>query len=110
MKDTPVYRDAFALCGVLMQEFGSVEPYLALRRRLVDHACSLLESIVLALEGRRRQERLRDADEALRLVRAYLALAYELKILPLHSYLAYMQHLDGIGRQIGGWLKKEIGV
>ncbi len=96
-----------ALCGVLLEELESLPRYTLLKNRLINASFHLLDDITLAIQGRNRFESLTDADCDLRLLRAYMALGFELGLLTEMSYLEFSQQADLIGRQIGGWLKKQ---
>ncbi len=106
MSGSPLYRDTFALCGVLFEETAAGSGGSAVGRRLHEGALRLLDDVTLALGGFERHERLRDADAELLTLRTHLQLAYELEMLPEQSFLALAEQADAIGRQIGGWLKK----
>ena len=106
MRGSPLYRDAFALCGVLLEEVEREAPYERLRRRLCDGALRLLDDVTLAFAGFGRQDRLEDADAELATLRTHLRLAYELEVFEEEMFLALADQADAIGRQIGGWLKK----
>ena len=106
MTGSPLYRDAFAFCGVLLEELEEGERYPGLRRRLADGALRLLDHVALALAGYDRLDRVHDADLELQALRAHLHLAYELEVLDEKVFLAIAGQADTVGRQIGGWLKK----
>ncbi len=106
LRGSPLYRDAFALCGVLLEEVEREAPYERVRRRLGDGAVRLLDDVTLAFAGFGRRERLEDADAELATLRTHLKLAYELEILEEEMFLALAGQADAVGRQIGGWLKK----
>jgi hypothetical protein len=104
MKETPLHRDALALCGVLLEELGDAGAAV-LRQRLASSALTVLEDVTLAVAGRDRVERLEDADAGLQLFRTHLRLAHELGLLEEASFLEFAEQADVVGRQIGGWLK-----
>lgn len=106
MNASPLYRDTFALCGVLLEEVESATAYAAVRRRLADGALRLLDDVSLALAGFERVESLMDADAHLRTLRSHLHLAYELDLLAEETFLALVEQADTVGRQLGGWLRK----
>ncbi len=106
MKGSPLYRDAFALCGVLLEEVEREAPYERLRRRLGDGALRLLDDVTLAFAGFGRRDRLEDADAELATLRTHLRMAYELEVFEEEMFLALAEQADAVGRQIGGWLKK----
>ena len=106
MKGSPLYRDAFALCGVLLEELERETRYGRLRRRLGDTALRLLDSVTLAFGNFGRRDRLEEADAELAVLRTQLRLAYELEVLGEEMFLALAEQADLVGRQLGGWLKK----
>ncbi len=106
MKGSPLYRDAFALCGVLLEELERETSHQRLRRRLGDCALRLLDEVTLAFGNFGRRERLEDADAELAVLRTHLRLAYELEVLEEEMFLALAEQADAVGRQLGGWLKK----
>jgi len=106
LKGSPLYRDVFALCGVLLEEMEREAPHEPLRRRLGDGALRLLDDVTLAFADFGRRDRLEDADAELATLRSHLRLAYELEVLEEEMFLALADQADAVGRQIGGWLKK----
>jgi hypothetical protein len=106
MIDSPLYRDTLAFCGVLLEETGPNPQHPRLCSRLADGALRLLDHVTLALAGFERMDRATDADAELRMLRTHLLLALELGVLDEESFLALAEQADGIGRQLGGWLKK----
>ncbi|MEE8524948.1 MAG: four helix bundle protein [Thermoanaerobaculia bacterium] len=104
MKETPLHRDAMALCGVLLEDLGEAGAAV-LRQRLVSSALAVLEDVTLAVAGRDRRQRLEDADAGLQLFRTHLRLARELGLLDEEGFLEYAGQADVVGRQMGGWLK-----
>ncbi len=106
MTGSPLYRDTFALCGVLLEELEQDAGHERLRRRLGDGALRLLDDVALAFGGFERLERLEDADAELATLRTQLRLALELEVFEEETFLALAEQSDAIGRQVGGWLKK----
>jgi len=106
MKSSPLYRDAFALCGVLLDELDESQGCEAMVRRLTGGALRLLEQVSLALHGFARDDRLEDADAELCVLRTHLSLAMSLGKLEEGVFLDLMEQADAVGRQIGGWRKK----
>lgn len=106
MIGSPLYRDAIALCGVLLEELEGGARHPGLRRRLEEGALRLLDDVALALAGLDRLDRVEDADVELRTLRVHLHLAYELEVLEEEVFLALAGQADAVGRQVGGWLKK----
>jgi 23S rRNA-intervening sequence protein len=106
MTGSPLFRDTFALCGVVLEEVELEAGFQDVRRRLGRGALRLLDDVTLAFAGFERQERLADADAELATLRVQLRLAYELEVLDEEMFLALAEQADRIGRQLGGWLKK----
>lgn len=106
MSASPLYRDAFALCGVLMEELEKAAAYDQLRRHLGAGALRLLDAVTLALNGFERRRHLELADAELCTLRGHVRLAHELDVFDEETFLALAEQADVIGRQIGGWLKK----
>ncbi len=108
---SPLYRDALALCGVLLEELEEerpgTEPFEVLRRGLGEGALDLLGDICLALSGLERLSALESADARLCVLRGRLQLGLELGLLGEELFLELAEQADTVGRQIGGWLKKE---
>lgn len=99
----PLYVDTFALCEWLLGHFGNDSRVLP--KALCDCALALLEALTLALKGRRRDEHLEVADERLIWLRSQLRLAQALGYLDQRQLLHALERADGIGRQLGGWLR-----
>ncbi|MCB0037937.1 MAG: diversity-generating retroelement protein Avd [Anaerolineales bacterium] len=77
-------------------------------KRLIDAALDFQEAIFLAqaFEGQIRLRHLRQADAHLNMVRLYLRLTLNLRVLSSGQY----QHVSGmvaeLGRLLGGWIKQ----
>lgn len=99
----PIYVDACALCEWLLGHFDQDERVLA--RALVSNVLLLLESVTLALKGRRREENIERADERLIVLRTQLRLAGSAGYLDDRQLIHVLERADGIGRQLGGWLR-----
>jgi len=106
MKKSPLYRDTFALCGVLQTTLEKGHQHAPLRRRLAEGALRLLDHVTLAIHGFDSSERLNLADAELCTLRIHLTLALELGVIDEESFLGFTEQADVVGRQIGGWLKK----
>lgn len=109
MNGAPVYRDALALAGVLLEELPEPARHPILHRWLADGALRLLADVRLALVGIDRAESLAAADAGLAGLRAHLDLAYELQMLREESFLALAEQAEKVGRQLGGWRRKLAG-
>lgn len=100
-----------ALCGVLLEELadGGAEEarFSPLRSRLGEGALDLFGDVCLALAGLERVAALEAADARLCVLRGWLQLALELGVLGEEEFVELAEQADAVGRQIGGWLKKE---
>jgi len=99
----PLYVDSFALCEWLLGHFGD-DPRV-LPRALCQSALALLAAITLGLKGRRREENAEIADEQLIRLRGQLRMAHALRYLSEAQMLYALDRADGIGRQLGGWMR-----
>lgn len=106
MRGSPLYRDTFAFCGVLLEELEQEPGHQPLCRHLGEGALRLLDDVTLAFDDFDRRSRLEDADAELSALRTHLRLAYELEVLEEEIFLALAEQADAVGRQLGGWLKK----
>ena len=104
MKGSPLLRDTFGLCGVLLD--GVRAPESPVEQRLAEGALRLLDHVSLALAGFSRAEQVRTADAELCMLRSHLLLAFELGLLAEEPFLALSEQADQVGRQLGGWLKR----
>lgn len=99
----PVYVDTFDLCRWLLERFrDSRDP---LPRRICRDAIELLRAVTLALSGRRREAHLEAADERLIALRTELRLAGACGYLRDPQMLHGLERADGVGRQLGGWIR-----
>lgn len=99
----PLYQQTLALCAVLCDELGGDEGQPFVRDRVLGLGCRL--QCALAVAGIDRVVRLRDADATLCTLRAELDLARLIGLIPDEVHLALAEHTEGIGRQLGGWLR-----
>ena len=73
--------------------------------RLVSNALDLLLSLVEAAYAVEKAELIRQAGEKTNAVRYLLRISKDLRLLSVDSYGFAAEHLDEIGRMIGGWQK-----
>lgn len=104
-----VVRDAYALTLELARR---VEKFPRSHRAglgadLSGHARDLLAGLVRARYAAPADRRhlLRDANLGLELLRYSLRLAADLRALPLSAHGHLIRLADGVGRQVGGWLR-----
>ncbi len=83
------------------------QTHIVLRRRLAEGVLRLVDQVVLAMADFDRPEHLHTADAELRTLRAHLLLALELGLLEEKFFLHLAARIDSMGRQIGGWSKKQ---
>ena len=76
-----------------------------LGERLESGLLEVLEMLVEAAYGREKARPLKAANLKLEVVRHLWRMAYELKVIPARRYEHGAGLIDGIGRQIGGWLR-----
>jgi hypothetical protein len=76
-----------------------------LGERLETELLEVLAALTVAAYRRDSRSVLSRASERLNVARHLWRLAHELKVIPLRRYAHGAELMDGIGRQIGGWLK-----
>ncbi len=67
-----------------------------------------LEKLLQAAYSRQKREALQTANLQLEMLRHFWRLAYELNVIPIKRYEQGAKQMDGLGRQIGGWLKSRV--
>ena len=72
-------------------------------QRLIDVGLDLLLLLVEAAYRRDKRDALRTAGVRTNALRYLLRLAHDLKLLPVSAYAFATEHLDEIGRMVGGW-------
>ena len=100
----PIYGDTFALCEWLIGRFGD-DPRV-LPRRICKGALSLLDAVSLALKARQREDHVKAADQQLICLRTQLRLAAATGYLRESQVIHALAQAEGIGRQLGGWMRK----
>ena len=101
----PLFTHGYDLHAWLVDRLNNVSrPDLAVPT--LEQSRRLLESITLALQGFATHDRLILADEAAALLRLHLRLCEQKGLIDDCQYLFALEHVDTIGRQLGGWLKK----
>lgn len=101
----PIFSDACALCEWLLGRLGD-DPRV-LSRFLCRDALRLVRAVTLALKGRDRPRRLAEADERLIVLRTELRLAAATDYLTEAQMLHALAIADRIGKQIGGWQRRQ---
>ena len=74
---------------------------------LIRLGLSLLYLIVEANSVQNKYPFLSKADHELEKIRIHCRLLYDLKAFTTHQYEVLAKEIDEIGKQLGGWLKKE---
>ncbi len=94
------------LCQWLLENCANDhDQHRILQDRVIGHALTLVETLVLALKNRQRIERLENVDEQLIALRINLRLAESAGLLSESQLLHCLKLTDSIGRQLGGWLR-----
>jgi hypothetical protein len=107
MKEAPLFIHAYDLHGWLLDRLESGgEAHCVVRDTVLDHSRGLLAAVTLAVSRFDPGERLIEADEQATLLRVYLRLAAEKRLLDDRQLLHATEVLRDIGRQIGGWRKR----
>lgn len=100
---SPLFADTYDLTAWLLGHFDGASGVLA--HAVCTEALGLLRAVTLALKGRERMDQLDEADERLIALRVQIRLAGTLEALSERQMLHALERADGIGRQIGGWLR-----
>lgn len=104
----PLLGETMTVAALLSEALESPEnSHTALRRRLAEGVLRLVDHVVLAMADFDRLEHLHTADAELRTLRAHLLLALELGLLEEPLFLHLVDRIDSMGRQLGGWIKKQ---
>ena len=77
-----------------------------LAARIMNQAYAALEAITLALKGFDRPDNVERADAAFALLRVYLRLAADQKLLRTRQLTFVIGRLEELGRMVGGWRKR----
>ena len=74
----------------------------------IEHASiDLLEGIITANQKREKQSSLVEASVKLDILRIFIRLSKDLRLLDLKKYETLSTHITEIGRMLGGWIKYE---
>jgi hypothetical protein len=106
LSEAPLFVQSFDLAAWLAT---NVPAESEVARALHRDALALLDHVVLALKGVDREHHLERADELAALLRVRTRLAQRVGLLGERQLLFLAQELDGIGRQIGGWMRRLAG-
>ncbi len=107
--DIPIFKKAYELTKKLYELRGTVPKHdrYALWQRCENLLLEVLEGILLASQLRKSQklEPLEQVSVKLNVLRVFLRLAKDLKIMDLKKYGVLEEMIDEIGRMLGGWIK-----
>jgi len=107
--DIPIFKKAYDLTKKLYELRGTVPKHdrYALWQRCENLILEVLEGILLASQLRKTQklEPLEQVSVKLNVLRVFLRLAKDLKIMDLKKYGLLEEMVDEIGRMLGGWIK-----
>ncbi|MFH1176188.1 MAG: diversity-generating retroelement protein Avd [Acidobacteriota bacterium] len=108
MDEAPLFTRLYSLTAWLTertQKFPKSQRF-GLAARIDDSAYTALEGVTLALRGFDRVDNLDRADAALAVLRVYLRLATDARLLQKKQLLFAIAGVDEVGRMIGGWKKR----
>jgi len=107
--EIPIFKKAYELTKKLYELRGTVPKHdrYALWQRCENLVLEILEGILLASQLRKSQklEPLEHVSVKLNVLRVFLRLAKDLKIMDLKKYALIEEMVDEIGRMLGGWIK-----
>jgi hypothetical protein len=101
----PIFTATYDLASWVLQIMNDHPDHLS--GDLCNRVVELLSLIAFALKGRDRSMRLDEADEILIRIRLDLRLAADLGLIEQRQALHGLEMADGIGRQLGAWLRSE---
>jgi len=107
--DIPIFKKAYELTKKLYELRGTVPKHdrYALWQRCENLVLEILEGILLASQLRKPQklQPLEQVSVKLNVLRVFIRLAKDLKIMDLKKYGFLEEMIDEIGRMLGGWIK-----
>jgi hypothetical protein len=107
--EIPIFKklyDLYKLIGLYRASVAKAERYTIWQR--VDTTCIDLIEQVISASNRSRAEKLLSLEEAsikLNLLRIFVRMAKDTKVIDPKKYLAMQVLMDEIGRMLGGWLR-----
>jgi hypothetical protein len=109
--DIPIFAKAYDLVKKLYELRSSVprQDRYALWQRCENLLLEILEGILLAGSLRKGQklEPLEKVSIKLNVLRIFLRLAKDVKVIDLKKYAQIEEIVDEVGRMLGGWIKSE---
>lgn len=107
--DIPIFKKAYDLYKLLHTYRHGVakQDRHTIWQRLENAALDLLESILSASQTAKLEKVaiLQKASVKLNLVRVFVRLLKETKVIDLKKYVSIEERVDEIGRMLGGWIK-----
>lgn len=107
--DIPIFKKSYDLYKEFyscLKNFSKYEKY-SLGQKCDIALLDLMELLLLASEQYKEEkaETLQKASVKLNLLRVYLRMCNEVKVLDKKKYLLLQIYIDEIGRMLGGWMK-----
>jgi len=96
--------DLFKILHHYIAIFPRSERY-SLGQKMKDVNINFLEQIIRANNARNKKSYLEEASQLFEVLRIYLRLCWDLKLISLKRYEIASKKIDEIGRMLGGWLK-----
>lgn len=106
--EIPIFKKAYELYRTIHGLRGGVpkQDRFTLWHRMEDTVLACMEDLYSASQRRGgKREPLEQASIKLNLLRVFLRLAKDTKVLDVKKYVGLQQAVDEIGRMLGGWLK-----
>jgi hypothetical protein len=101
-RQATVYADVLRATRWVVENIDAASP---IGGRIHARALSLLEDVACAQTFASGEAHLREADEALVRLRALLRVGLDTGVVGEPGFLHLSRELDGVGRQLGGWLR-----
>lgn len=108
MEASPIFVKTYELLKWLLPQtvkFPKAQRFL-MAKRIEDAALAFHDWLVRAARGGGSAVDLNEADIELTKLRVYLRLAMEMQLLSFGQYEHAARSVDGIGRLLGGWTKR----
>jgi len=105
-----IFQKSYDLFKILHQYiaiFPRSEKY-SLGQKIKDASINFLDQIIRANNARDKRPYLEEASQLLEILRIYLRLCHDLKLIGLRRYEIVSKKIDEIGRMLGGWLKDNV--
>jgi len=106
----PIFQKSYDLFKILHQyvaTFPRSEKY-SLGQKIKDANINFLDQIIRANNAINKSLYLEEASQLIEILRIYLRLCQDLKLLNIRRYEIVSQKIDEIGRMLGGWLKDNV--